>query len=227
MFSMASFGAKYDTDSTELVINDQSFRILTPASLEPFVDPDDVFLQFPLWCKLWEASRVLAVFLAHKPVKPGRRLIEIGAGLGLVSIAAAAAGHDITLTEYNPDALEFARANAHLNGLPNLAVQHLDWNRPELDGKFDLLVGSEVVYREQDFEPLIRLFRCLLQPEGEVVLASEARRIVANFLHRIEPDYHIKFKETVAQAQGREIRVMLIKLSPRLASSYSKPGTGR
>jgi protein N-lysine methyltransferase METTL21A len=218
MFSMESFGARYDTDTTAVVIGHRPFHILRPASLEPFVGPDDLFHHFPLWCKLWDASRMLAAFLARKPVDPAKRLIEIGAGLGLVSIAAAAAGHDIMLTEYNLDALEFARANAHINGLPQLVVQSLDWNRPDLDRKFDLLVGSEVVYKKQDFEPLIRLFQYALQPDGEIILASEARRIVADFLHHIEPDYHVKFKETVLQAQGRETRVILIKLSPRLAS---------
>jgi len=227
MFSMESFGAKYDTDTTEVVIDHQPFRILSPASLEPFVDADDVFHHFPLWCKLWEASKMLAAFLAHKPVRPERRLIEIGAGLGLVSIAAAAAGHDITLTEYDLDALEFARANAHINGLRQLAVQRLDWNRPELDRKFDLLVGSEVIYKKQDFEPLLRLFQYALQPDGEIILASEARGIVADFLHHIESDYHVRFKETVSQGPDGEVRVILIKLSPRLTSPYSKTGTGR
>jgi 2-polyprenyl-3-methyl-5-hydroxy-6-metoxy-1,4-benzoquinol methylase len=218
MFSIESFRTKYDTDSTEVVIDHRSFHILSPSSLEPFVDPNDPSHHFPLWCKLWEASRMLAAFLAHKPVDPQKRLIEIGAGLGLVSIAAAAAGHDITLTEYNLHALQFAQANAYINGLPQLAVQRLDWNRPELDRKFDLLVGSEVVYKKQDFEPLIRLFQYALLPQGEIILASEARRIVSDFLHHIEPDYHLKFKETVLQTQGRETRVMLIKLSARLTS---------
>ena len=218
MFSMESFGAKYATDTTEVVIENRPFRILTPSSLESFVDPDDLFHHFPLWCKLWEASRILAAFLSHKPVEPRKQLIEIGAGLGLVSIAAAAAGHDITLTDYNLHALEFARANAHINGLPQLAVQRLDWNRPDLDRKFDLLVGSEVIYKKQDFEPLIRLFQHALQPHGEIILASEARGIMTEFLHHIEPDYHFKFKETALQAQGRKTRVILIKLSHRLAS---------
>jgi hypothetical protein len=65
---------------------------------------------------------------------------------------------------------------------------------------------------------LIRLFQYALLPQGEIILASEARRIVSDFLHHIEPDYHLKFKETVLQTQGRETRVMLIKLSARLTS---------
>ncbi len=227
MFSMDSFDAKYDSDTTEVVINDRQFRILSPASLEPFVAANDLFHHFPLWCKIWDASRVLAGFLGQTPVKPGKRLLEIGAGLGLVSIVAAAAGHNIMLTEYNLDALEFARANATINGLPALVMQRLDWNRPEVAGKFDTIVGSEVVYKKEDFEPLIRFFKHVLQPGGEIILASEARPIIADFLRRIEPDYHVRFKESAFRARDREIRVILIKLSPRPAPPYSKMRSSR
>jgi 2-polyprenyl-3-methyl-5-hydroxy-6-metoxy-1,4-benzoquinol methylase len=218
MFSMESFRTNYETDSTEVVIDHRIFHILSPSSPEPFVDPGDPLHHFPLWCKLWDASKILAAFLLHKPVDPQKRMIEIGAGLGLVSIAAATAGHDTTLTEYNLHALEFARANAYTNGLSQLAIQRLDWNQPDLDRKYDLLVGSEVVYKKQDFEPLVRLFQSALLPQGEIILASEARGIVADFLHHIEPVYHLKFKATVFQTHGRETQVILIKLSRRFAS---------
>jgi len=37
------------------------------------------------------------------PVASSKKFLEIGGGAGLVSIVAAAWGHDITLTESNPD----------------------------------------------------------------------------------------------------------------------------
>ena len=41
-------------------------------------------LDLPFWAKVWEASFVLAYFLGRQPVVPGRRILEIGAGIGVV-----------------------------------------------------------------------------------------------------------------------------------------------
>lgn len=46
--------------------------------------------------------------------RPGR-LLEVGTGAGLVAIAAAQAGHDVTATDWSAAALRLARANAKAN----------------------------------------------------------------------------------------------------------------
>ena len=48
------------------------------------------------------------------------------------------------MTEYNPHALQFAQANAHLNNCALLPVVRLDWNRPELNGPFDTMFPGRV-----------------------------------------------------------------------------------
>jgi methylase of polypeptide subunit release factors len=59
--------------------------------------------------------RILSGHLADLSPVVNKRLLEIGGGVGLVSIVAATFGHKITMTEWDPDALNFARANAFSN----------------------------------------------------------------------------------------------------------------
>ena len=134
----------------------------------------------------------LADFLAGMPASPAKRFIEIGAGVGLVSIAAASFGHSITLTDANVDALQFARANALINGCPNLPVMELDWNHPQFNSGVDYIVASEVTYRKEDWQPLLTLFKKGLKPGGEVILAGEFKRTGRNFYRQLENDFNIR-----------------------------------
>ena len=94
----------------------------------------------------------------------------------MVGIAAAKAGHRVTMSELNPDALNFARANALANGCPEVVIQPLDWNAPHLEGRFDMIVGSETVYKTEDIDGLEALFDRYLNPAGTIILAEGVRR---------------------------------------------------
>jgi len=192
MFSLESFHKAYDTTTSELVINGRKFQVLLPKDLTRFINTRDVFTEFPLWAKIWPASWVLAGYLAQMPVDSTNKIIEIGAGTGLVSIVAASFGHNITLTESNPDALQFASANALVNGCPQLPVRELDWNRPQLKDTADYIVASEVTYKNDDLQPLLNLFKSLLYPDGEVILAGEMRRVSKNFYQQMETWFNIR-----------------------------------
>jgi len=212
MFSIESFYQEYETKSTEVVINAKKFDILLPRYLDRFINPDDGLHDFPLWAKIWKASSVLSGCLADMPVEPDKRFLEIGAGVGLVSIVAASFGHQITMTEYNPDALNFAHANAHLNNCPGLPIRKLDWHRPQLSGKFDAIVASEVTYKLEDFVPLIRLFRAYLQPEGEIILASEMRKTGKDLFNQLKTDFDIKVEKKSLRSETGATRIVLFKM---------------
>lgn len=167
MFSMKTFQDNYATAITELVIRGQKFAFFVPQSIENFVDPEDVFHEFPLWAKIWEASIILADHLAGIPPDPRKRMLEIGCGLGVVGVIASHFGHRVTVTEYNPDALNFAQANAQRNNRSDMEFSRLDWKAPRLDDRFDYLVGSEVVYKEEDYHPLRNIFANTLRPGGK------------------------------------------------------------
>ena len=213
MFSLDAFHKEYETDVTELVINGRKFQILVPKDLDRFLNTADVMQDFPLWAKIWPASWVLAGHLAQMPVAADRRLLEIGGGIGLVSIVAATFGHRITMTEYNPDALQFARANALVNECPQLNIQHLDWNRPHLTAQFDCIVASEVSYREEDLQPLLMLFLNRLKKSGEVILAGEMRKLSKDFYKVLESRFNIRVLKKTLRSASEKINIFLFRMT--------------
>lgn len=215
MFSLEIFHKKYETDTIDLAIRGRRFSFLVPKSIDRFVDTEDVFHDFPLWSKIWEASIVLSEYLAGIPVQQGKHFLEIGGGMGLVGIVASAFGHRVTMTEYNPDALNYARANAETNQsslVSNLEITQLDWNRPRLEGLFDCIVGSEVIYKEKDFDPILKLLKRYLKPEGEIILAQGVRKTSMEFFRQMSEFFDIKAQKKVLRSKEGETRVILSRM---------------
>ena len=215
MLTLESFQKQYDTTISELVIKGRTFRFFMARTFDDFVDQQDIFQDFPLWIKIWEASFVLAEYLAGLDSKTGERFLEIGCGLGVVGIVASAFGHHVTMTEYNQDALNFARANALLNEASNLEIRALDWYNPEIEGPFDYIVGSEILYREGDFQPILKLLRTFLKEGGEVILAEGIRKTSMAFMHQMGDYFHVTAQKKVLRSKDKEITIMLCKMKPK------------
>lgn len=219
MFSIQDFHQQYQTEERELVIEERPFRFLVPLRLEPFLNDADLFHQFPLWAKIWEASLLLAHRVAAVPPDQDRQWLELGAGVGVVGVVAAAFQHRVTITEYDPHALDFIHANLHLNGSPPAAVHRLDWEHPDVTGRFDRIIGSELIYSEKDFPALKSLFKSLLKPGGEILLASEVRQSNRIFLDSMTADFHIEIARNTLRSETGSITLLLMRL--RLKASAS------
>jgi predicted nicotinamide N-methyase len=204
-----------ETEEKSLKIRGRPFTLLTPKSIEEYIDPENPLQDFPLWAKAWEASWVLADFLAGLPAEPEKRFLEIGCGLGLVGVVAASFGHKVVMTEHNPDALPFARANAELNHCSGVEVIDLDWHSPSLYGRFDYIVGSEVVYHEKDFEPLKNLFERLLKPEGEVILCEGVRKTSLGFFKEMQRHFDLRAQQKSIRSPEKTVLVVLCRMKPK------------
>ena len=214
MFSMESFKQEYETDTADIVIRNRKFSFFVPKSLDRFIDPENVLNNFPLWAKIWEPCLMLADYLASMPVNPEKRFLEIGSGLGLVGIVASSFGHKVTMTEYNHDALNFANANAHIhNCSSNLEIKELDWNKPELKGTFDRIIGCEIIYKEESFYPILRLFRTYLKEDGEILLSERARKSSMEFFRQMSEHFNIKAQKKIIRNGSDEIHVMMCKMT--------------
>lgn len=128
------------------------------------------------WARLWPGGVVLAQLLAARHDLRGRRVIELGCGLGTAGIAAGRAGAVVTLTDGDEGALAFAAENAVENGVV-ATVRRLVWDRiPEaLAEQFDVALAAEGVYESDQVTPLLGTIATLLRPGGEAWLAHPDR----------------------------------------------------
>ena len=218
MFSLESFLREYETDISKLAVRGRSFDFFVPRTLDRFMNPDDVFDHFPLWAKIWEASLLLAEYLAGTTADPKKRFLEIGSGMGVAGIVASSFGHHVTLTENTADALNFARANAEKNlgpGDPMPQIVALDWNNPVLKGSYDLIFGSEIIYNDRDYQPILRLFETFLRPGGEIVLAERVRKTSIAFFSQISQIFDIRAQKKILRSTDEEMMVMLCRMKYR------------
>ncbi|HYM82289.1 MAG TPA: methyltransferase domain-containing protein [Candidatus Limnocylindria bacterium] len=106
------------------------------------------------------------------PIRPGEKVLDVGAGSGVFADRMAALGADVTAIDANPDAVAYARQTF---GRPGLAFQHglLDeLGLPE--ASFDKATCLEVVehaYIEQVSVLLGDLFR-ILKPGGKLLVTT-------------------------------------------------------
>jgi predicted nicotinamide N-methyase len=100
----------------------------------------------PYWAYVWAGGRVLAQHFAEKPgAVRGRRVLDLGAGSGLVAIAAAKAGAmSVTAAETDPNGLVALELNAALNGVEVSAVADDLLGGPAPDT--DLILVGDLFY---------------------------------------------------------------------------------
>ena len=178
---VASLERRFITVNDDVRIGDRDINILRPRSAEDLISENDFDRdeRLPYWAELWPSSTILANFIASA-VLPNARLVELGAGVGLVSIAASIAGHDVTATDYYDDARAFTRANSFRNLGHEIATAHLDWREvaPEFP-RFDIVLASDVLY-ESRYAPLVSsVVDRLLAPHGIAYIADPGR-VAAN-----------------------------------------------
>lgn len=114
---------------------------------------------WPLFGMLWPSAAQLAARMVARPVLAGERILEIGCGLGLASMAGHRHGADITASDCHPLAGRFLRENLRLNDMSPIPYRHGHWGAPDMErgphdeatpllveGLFDLIIGSDLLY---------------------------------------------------------------------------------
>jgi len=127
----------------------------------------------PYWAHLWGSAVALARALGRE-LSPGCRVLELGCGLGLPSIAAARAGARVTASDWSRQAVEATTANAARNGV-ELETLLADWDQPEPlveRAPWDLVIAADVLYQRKKEKTLLALLPRL----GCTVLLAEPGR---------------------------------------------------
>ena len=140
----------------------------------------------PYWAELWPSGLALASHVTERDLD-GMRVLELGCGLGLPSLAAAQRGAEVLATDWAEDAIELLRQNAERNGL-FLRVARVRWSEPEpllRAAPWDLVLGADLLYEARNAEQLAEL---LPQLGGEVLLGEPGRPYAKEFLERFRAE---------------------------------------
>jgi predicted nicotinamide N-methyase len=198
-----SIALSYPTTVQRLRFDALTVELLRVADVDALLDrlpkiqfrPDE---RLPYWADLWPSALALARYLWRRADLRALRVLELGCGMGLVGIVASRQGAAVTLTDYEADALAFARYNVLQNGCQQAIVRHLDWHAPRLTETYGRLIASDILYERDNFLPLLRLLQTALAPEGQFIIA-EPNRPVARHFFRLLRDQGFRY-ERVAEA---------------------------
>ncbi len=208
---------RYSAGFEPIEVRGVIFNILAPQDLEPFVAGKDIFKEaseFPFWIKIWEASVILAHFMASLPSVPGQKILELGAGLGVTGLVASHFGHNVLLTDYGDEVMDFARISAAVNDCKTCSFDTLDWLDPKDLGKFDVIIGSEILFHQKFFDPLLSIFDKYLKPEGTIYMAHDSRRqSLGAFLPLCEKNFSIGVKKIDMKSNDENFSIILTRLA--------------
>lgn len=208
---------KYRVGFSPLTIQDLELQVLQVNDLEHLLAGKDPFAnveEFPFWVKLWEASMVLAHVMASMPAKGNQTLLELGAGMAAPGLVAAGRGYNVTLSDYEPHILDFERVSAAANGFDDIQFRMLDWLDPPDLEPFDRIIGAEILFRDEFFQPLLNVFKKYLKDDGEIYMAHDMRRkSVPKFLELAKDDFKIAVqKQVLTNDEGEKITVLINRL---------------
>lgn len=159
----------------------------------------------PYWAELWSSSIALAHDVAQRSLR-GARVVELGCGLGLPSIAAALAGGRVLATDWSPEAVRVAAENAQRNDV-GLEAAVVNWGRPEaIVGRapWRFVIASDVLYERRNVTLLLDLLPMLVDETGEVLIADPQRAPARDFLERAVDRWHVR---TTGSSRSERTRI--------------------
>ena len=178
----------YRVREIEHAIGSHAYRLRVLVDTQQFADPDGhsarigiSSAQWSLFGQVWPAGRLLAQAM-HRFDIGGKRIMELGCGIGLASLVLKRRGADVVATDAHPLAEVFLAYNAALNDLSALHYRQLRWNQalPTL-GRFDVIIASDVLYERDHAELIAGVVERHALPLAEVLVTDPGRGNSARF----------------------------------------------
>ena len=134
---------------------------------------------------LWPSGQVLAHAMVAIEFQ-GMRILELGCGLALASLVLHRRGGDVTASDNHPLAGLFLAENARLNDLAVMKYVTGDWATPNLGlGRFDLIIGSDVLYDRGQPEALSQFVQRHAENCVQVLIVDPDRGNHTAFGHKM------------------------------------------
>lgn len=136
---------------------------------------------WPLFGIVWESGQVLAHLMLDYEIE-GKRILEVGCGIGLTSLLLNHRHANITSTDYHPEAGNFLKENVRLNQGEVIPFIRTGWADADSGlGVFDVIVGSDLLYEQEHVLLLSDFIDQHAKPHCEVILVDPGRGHHARF----------------------------------------------
>lgn len=170
--------------------------------------------RLPYGVVLWTAGIALAHELATRGDSlKGKTILELGAGTGLPGIVAASFGAKVSQTDRNNLVLTLCKRNCELNNLQTEAVL-ADWMDWKISGKYDYILGSDILYSEEMHASLNRIFENNLADGGRILLSDPFRATSIKFLEEMETKgWQVTFSKWNVENQNSKRDIAVFELS--------------
>ena len=153
--------------------------------------------------KVWDCAVALSrMFEMHQgassrlAIRPDERVLELGGGSGLLALALAALGADVTTTDAAPVVPHLRKTiDANADSVPRTpTVAALDWRDDVVEvGAFPVVVASDVLVCVQWAEDVARVLAAVAAQARLVVVATQRRRDgVARFLEAASAHFTVE-----------------------------------
>lgn len=181
---------RYRYQTYECGLHDIHLRTLRDN--QQFSDPDHSAenlgissASWPIFGILWPSGQVLAHFMREFDIR-GKRILEVGCGIGLTSLMLNQRLANITATDYHPQAGVFLAVNAGLNEGEAIPFVRTGWGDADCGmGDFDLIVGSDLLYEAEHIELLSAFINQHASDQCQVILVDPGRGNHAKFSKRM------------------------------------------
>jgi predicted nicotinamide N-methyase len=217
---------RFRTRETIVDLERREVTILHPANADDLISEEDFVRdeRLPYWADLWPSAKMLSRSIVEERGN-GARLLELGCGSGLVSVAAAIAGYDVLASDYYQDAMLFTRLNVQKN-VPggSIRTREVDWrDLPKGLGRFKRVVAADVLYEPAHGDLVARAISKTLADGGLATVADPGRLSRDAFIERAkEHGFDVDLTRKMKYEEG-EIRqeITLIDLRWKLGRSMT------
>ncbi len=169
--------------------------------------------RFPYGLLFWPSAVALAEEVAALHSLKGSNVIELGAGAGLPGMVARLRGATVLQTDFIPEALALAQRNADRNGVSGIRYALADWRTYAPAERFDLALGSDILYERTLHSPLAALLERLVGSSGRVLLTDPQRRPAFDFIDSLERSgWRLEMKSRIVDWEGKEKEIVLFEL---------------
>ena len=185
----------YQTKQQQVAISgvaDLTIRSLLDR--QQYFDPDGIAeslgissAAWPMFGLLWPSGVQLAAQMVQRPVRASERVLEVGCGLALASLVSHRRGVNITASDCHPLTAKFLAENLRLNGLEPMKYRYGHWAETaetssvddcataSVTGRFDLIIGSDVLYERDRHHSLTTFINRHAAANGEVWIVDPDR----------------------------------------------------